>query len=416
MGVLRNVRVLDLSRVLAGPFATMQLADLGAEIIKVEAPGSGDDTRSWGPPFIGGESTYFLSVNRSKLGITLDFKHPRGRELLLRLLDRAEVLVENFRPGTLERAGLGYEALAQRYPGLIYCSISGYGHTGPRGKEPGYDAIVQAESGVMSVTGSPEGPPFKVGVSIGDITTGMYAVQGILAALLQRQNTGLGQKIDVSLLDSMVSILTYQAGIYFGTGETPQRMGNRHPSIVPYETFEAADGHFTIGVTNNAQWQRFCGALDLTELKDDERYSDVSKRVENYASLRERLVSSFRRMPVAHWLGKLRGAGIPCGEVRTVPQALEEPQLKAREMILEMAHRKADASSGRRGGSGGPSRPLRARHPVRTTRPARSRAAARGGSGRGGRAPRRPAAGDGAFGSSGAPTDPRLGRSAIVIA
>ena len=341
MGVLDGIKVLDLSRVLAGPFATMVLADLGAEIIKMEAPGGGDDTRAWGPPFLEGESTYFLSVNRSKLGITLNFKNPKGRDLLFRLLDRSDILVENFRTGTLDRLGFGYAALAPKYPRLIYCSISGYGHTGPRSSEPGYDAIIQAESGVMSVTGSPDGPPYKVGISIADITTGMYGVQGILAALYQRQHTGKGQKIDVALLDSMVSVLTYQAGIYFGTGKAPERMGNRHPSIAPYETFEASDGYFTIGVANDPLWHRFCEALELKDLETNERYLDVARRVRNYETLRAHLVCLFRQKPVEHWLGKLRAAGIPCGEVRTVAQALEEPQLKARDMIVELEHAKA---------------------------------------------------------------------------
>ena len=341
MGALDGIKVLDLSRVLAGPFATMLLADLGAEIIKVEAPGGGDDTRMWGPPFLEGESTYFLSVNRSKLGVTLNLKDPRGRGLLFRLLDRSDILVENFRTGTLDRLGFGYAALAPKYPRLIYCSISGYGHTGPRSPEPGYDAIIQAESGAMSITGSPDGPPYKVGISIADVSTGMYAVQGILAALYQRQRTGEGQKIDVALLDSMVSILTYQAGIYFGTGQVPERMGNRHPSIVPYETFQAADGYLTIGVTNDPQWHRFCEALGLKELEHDERYLDVPRRVKNSDTLRAHLICLFRQNTVQNWLGKLRAAGIPCGEVRTIARALEEPQLKARDMIVELDHPKA---------------------------------------------------------------------------
>ena len=338
---LEGVRVLDLSRILAGPFATMTLADLGAEVIKLESPGAGDDTRFWGPPFIEGESTYFLAVNRSKLGITLDFKNPKGRALLGKLIERSDILIENFRPGTLDRLGLGFEDLARSHPRLIYCSISGYGHTGPRGPEPGFDAIIQAESGIMSVTGAADGPPFKVGASIADIVTGMYAVQAILAALYQRQESGQGQKIDIALLDSMVSTLTYQAGIYFATGRTPQRIGNRHPSIAPYETFEASDGFFTLGVTNDSQWRRFCEAVELQDLENDPRYVGVLQRVKNRETLRARLSGLFRRSTVAHWLERLRRAGIPCGEVRTVAQALEEPQLRARNMILQIQHPKA---------------------------------------------------------------------------
>jgi crotonobetainyl-CoA:carnitine CoA-transferase CaiB-like acyl-CoA transferase len=337
---LAGIRVLDLSRVLSGPFATMILADLGAEVIKVEAPSNGDDTRSYGPPFIQGESTYYLAINRSKLGITLNFKKDRGRMLLDRLIERSDILIENFRPGTLDRLGLGYEALHALYPRLIYCSISGYGHTGPRRSEPGYDVIVQAESGVMSVTGSPEGPPFKMGISIADITAGTYAVQGILAALYQREKTGEGQKVDISLLDSMVSTLTYQAGIYFATGQTPRRMGNRHPSIVPYETFEASDGYFNLGVANDGQWHRLCESMGLADLASDPRFTSVALRVKNYEVLRPCLASLFLSQPVQYWLDLLRKARIPCGQVRSVAEALEDPQLQARNMILDLDHPK----------------------------------------------------------------------------
>ncbi len=341
MHPLSGIRVLDLSRVLAGPFATMTLADLGAEVVKVEAPLQGDETRAWGPPFLQGESTYYLSVNRSKLGITLDFKKPEGKALLLRLVERSDILIENFRAGVLDRQGLGYDALSRIHSRLIYCSLTGYGHTGPRSAEPGFDVIIQGESGVMSVTGDPRGLPYKVGVSVADIVTGMYAVQGILAALIQRQSTGKGQKIDIALLDSMISTLTYQSGIYFATGNTPQRMGNRHPSIVPYETFEAADGFLNIGVTNESLWRRFCEALELADLVDHPLYASVALRVKNYDTLHPKLAALFLQEPVAHWLEKLRGAGIPCGEVRTVAQALREPQLGARDMILELNHPKA---------------------------------------------------------------------------
>ena len=337
---LAGIRVLDLSRVLSGPFATMVLADLGAEVIKVEAPSNGDDTRSYGPPFIQGESTYYLAINRSKLGITLNFKKDRGRKLLDRLIERSDILIENFRPGTLDRLALGYEALHAVYPRLIYCSISGYGHTGPRRSEPGYDVIIQAESGVMSVTGSPDGPPFKMGISIADITAGTYAVQGILAALYQREKTGEGQKIDISLLDSMVSTLTYQAGIYFATGQTPQRMGNRHPSIVPYETFEASDGYFNLGVANDGQWHRLCESMGLADLASDPRFTSVALRVKNHEILRPCLASLFLGQPVQYWLDLLRKARIPCGQVRTVAEALEDPQLQARNMILDLDHPK----------------------------------------------------------------------------
>ena len=230
MTPLEGLTVLDFSRVLAGPYCTMQLGDLGARVIKIEQPGRGDDTRAWGPPFVSGESAYFLSVNRNKESLALDLKHPAGRPVLAALLARADVVVENFRPGAMERLGFGYDALAARYPSLVYCSISGFGQSGPRRAEPGYDAMMQAEGGLMSITGAPGGSPFRLGVAIGDIATGMFAVQGILAALLVRERTGRGQRIDIAMLDAVTSLLSYQASRAF-TGVTPTRMGNRHPSI-----------------------------------------------------------------------------------------------------------------------------------------------------------------------------------------
>ena len=335
---LSGIRVLDLSRILSGPYATMVLADLGAEVIKVESPSHPDDTRSWGPPFVGGQSTYFLSINRSKLGVTLDFKKPRGLRLLEGLLENADVLVENFRPGALEKVGMDFDQIQERFPRLVYCSISGYGHSGPRRPEPGYDVVIQGESGVMSLTGDAAGPGFKMGVSIADITCGLYAVQGILAALYCRKSTGRGQKIDVSLLDCMVSTLTYQAGIYFAEERSPIRMGNRHPSIVPYETFEAADGVFNLGIANEKQWKLFCEVIDRPDLKDDPRFVDIPSRVRNHGALLDQLAPIFRTAPLAHWLQLFRSSKLPCGEVRTVAQALEEPQLRERGMILELEH------------------------------------------------------------------------------
>lgn len=237
--------------------------------------------------------------------------------------------------------GFGYEDVRAVHPRLVYCSISGYGQNGPRRLEPGYDVIIQGESGVMSVTGSPDGPPFKMGVSIADITCGMYAAQGILAALYHRERSGRGQRVDIALFDSMVSTLTYQAAIYFTTGETPRRMGNRHPSIVPYETFEASDGHFNLGVANDPQWKTFCSVAGLDGLASDPRFESVPLRVRNYEALRPLLDSLFRRKTVDYWLTLFRSAGLPCGEVRTVPMALEDPQLRARDMILDLRHSKA---------------------------------------------------------------------------
>src|SRR5687767_1799624 len=251
MTPLDGLTVLDFSRVLAGPYCTMQLADLGARVIKFEQPGRGDDTRAWGPPFIAGESAYFLSINRNKESLTLDLKHPEGRRILDALLDRADVIVENFRPGTMERLGLGYSEVSRRWPRIVYCSVSGFGQTEPRHEEPGYDAVIQAEGGLMSITGAAGGPPFRLGVAIADIVSGMFAAHGVAFALLARVRTGRGQQVDVGMLDATAALLTYQAGIYFGTGKTPGRMGNRHPTIVPYETFPAADGEFVVAVGND---------------------------------------------------------------------------------------------------------------------------------------------------------------------
>src|SRR5215510_8605329 len=237
MAPLDGITVLDLTRVLSGPYCTMLLADMGARVIKIEQPGKGDDTRAWGPPFLEGESAYFLSINRNKESVTLDFKHPEGRAIVEMLLARADVLVENFRPGTLARMGLDYQSLASRFPRLIYCSISGFGQTGPRRAEAGYDAVVQAEGGLMSITGAADGPPFRLGVAISDIVSGMFAAYGISLALYARERTGRGQQVDIAMLDAVTALLTYQAGSYFASGNVPARLGNRHPSIVPYETF-----------------------------------------------------------------------------------------------------------------------------------------------------------------------------------
>jgi crotonobetainyl-CoA:carnitine CoA-transferase CaiB-like acyl-CoA transferase len=340
---LDGFTVLDFTRVLSGPYCTMQLADMGARVIKIEQPGKGDDTRGWGPPFINGESAYFLSVNRNKESLTLDLKHPAALDVLGRLLERADVLVENFRPGTMTRLGLGYEQLAERFPRLVYCSISGFGQTGPRRTEAGYDAVVQAEGGLMSITGAPDGEPFRLGVAIADIVSGMFAAQGIAFALLARERTGKGQLVDVSMLDATAALLTYQAGNYFATGQTPGRLGNRHPTIVPYETFEASDGTFVIAVGNDEQWRRFCATAGLDALGTDERFATNRARVAHYEVLRpliaERLASESREF----WVDRLRGAGVPCGSVRDVAEVLNDPQIEAREMVRQIEHDVAGA-------------------------------------------------------------------------
>jgi crotonobetainyl-CoA:carnitine CoA-transferase CaiB-like acyl-CoA transferase len=333
---LSGVTVVDLSRILAGPYCTMMLGDLGAEILKVEPPG-GDDSRGWGPPFAAGESAYFLAVNRNKKSLCLNLKTDGGRDVLHRLLKTADVLVENFRPGTMERLGFDYEQLKETYPKLVYCSVSGYGHTGPLWKKPGYDAIMQGEAGWMSVTGEPGGPPQKVGASLADIFTGMMAAQGISAALYERNRTGCGQKVDVALFDSVMATLCYQAQGYLLTGEEPRRLGNRHPSLAPYETFETTDGYLTIGVGNDTLWQRFCRAVESPGL-DRPCFKINSGRVENYAELRAELEALFKTASTRHWLEKLEPAGIPAGQVRTVAEVFQNPQVGPRQMLLEVDH------------------------------------------------------------------------------
>ncbi len=340
---LDGVTVLDFTRVLSGPYCTMLLADMGARVIKIEHPGRGDDTRAWGPPFVNGESAYFLSINRNKESLTLDLKHPGVKPVLDRLLEHADVLVENFRPGAMERLGLGYDALAARYPRLVYCSISGFGQTGPRRTEPGYDAVIQGEGGLMSITGAAGGPPFRLGVAISDIVSGMFAAQGIAMALLARVRTGRGQRVDIGMLDATAALLTYQAGIYFATGLAPGRMGNRHPTIVPYETFPASDGEFVIAVGNDDQWRRFCGIIEARELADDERFATNSARVDHYDALRPLLVERLRSRRRDEWVGTLKAAGVPCGSVRGVAEVLGDAQLDAREMIETVEHVSAGA-------------------------------------------------------------------------
>jgi len=338
MTPLSGIFVLDLTRVLSGPYCTMMLADLGARVIKVEQPMKGDDTRAWGPPFLGSESAYFLSVNRNKKSVALDLKDPRTRPVLSALIARADVLVENFRPGTMERLGLGYEALSEASPRLIYCSISGFGQTGPRRLEPGYDAMMQAEGGLMSITGAEDGPPFRLGVAIADIATGMFAVQAILAALLARQRTGRGQRVDVAMLDAVASLLTYQASSAFATGATPTRMGNRHPSIAPYDTFAAADGEFVLSVGNDEQFRRLAAVVNRDGLADDPRFATNADRVARYDELRQDLSAAFAPWRRAELIAALTAAGVPCGAVRSVTEALADPQLAARDMIVPLEH------------------------------------------------------------------------------
>jgi crotonobetainyl-CoA:carnitine CoA-transferase CaiB-like acyl-CoA transferase len=335
---LSGITVIDLTRILAGPFCTQALADAGADVLKIEEPTRGDDTRGWGPPFVEGESTYYLAVNRGKRSLTLNLKHPEGREILWKLLAGADVLVENFRPGTLDALGFSAAEVRARHPRIVYASISGYGADGPWGGRPGYDAIVQGEGGLMSVTGAPEGPPFRVGASLADVVTGMAAFQGILLALYRRHTTGEGGLVDVSLLESLLSTLTYHASTYLLTGEVPTRLGNRHPNLAPYETFEAADGHVIVGAGSEALWRSFCAVMGEPELARDARFATNALRVTNYGALRAHLAPRLRARSVAAWLASCEEAGIPCGRVRNVGEALDGPQVEARGLLVDVEH------------------------------------------------------------------------------
>lgn len=338
MKPLDDLFVVDLSRILSGPVCTMLMADMGAAVIKIEPPPLGDDSRQWGPPFIGGISTYFLSINRNKKSLGLNLKTEEGRRILWKLIERADVLIENFRPGVLEKLGFGYEAVSKVNGRVVYCSISGFGQTGPYRDRPGYDVIAQGESGVMDLTGFPDGPPVKLGASLADIVTGLYAFQGILLALLARHRTGTGQFVDVSLLDSMVSTLTYQALIYFTTGRSPQRMGTRHPSIVPYECFKAKDGFVNVAVTNQKQWVNFCRVLGFPEIATDPRFEKMEARLAHYDELKPMIDRALSRMTRAEVIAAMSEVGIPAGPINTVREILEDPHIHAREMVVELTH------------------------------------------------------------------------------
>ena len=337
---LHGLRVIDLTRVLAGPFCAMSLGDMGAEVIKIEEPGKGDDTRGW-PPFVGGEATYFLSVNRNKKSLTLNMKAPEGQEILRRLLGTADVVLENFRPGTMDRLGFGYETLKRANPRLVYCSISGFGESGPEAHRPGYDLIVQGESGVMDITGFPDGPPVKVGNSIGDLVAGMAAAQGVTLALLSRERTGKGQKVEIGMLDVMASLLTYQAGLYWNAGGRPARRGNEHPSIVPYEVFKAKDVYITLGVANNSLWERTCRALEREDLIRDLRFDTEANRVTNRKVLVPLLNEILGARPADEWLARLDKAGVPAGRIKSVAEVCESAHLRARGMVVSLPHPKA---------------------------------------------------------------------------
>ena len=337
-GALDGIRVLDLTRVLAGPYCTMFLGDLGAAVVKVEQPGAGDDTRGWGPPFAGGESAYFLSVNRNKKSLTLDLKSPAGKDLLGRLAQKADVLIENFRPGTMERLGLGEKDLRGANPRLIYASLSAFGADGPMSDRPGYDLIVQAWGGLMSITGMPDGEPTKVGVAIIDVVAGLMLGKAICAALYAREKIGVGQKLDTSLLEAQVACLINAGSNYLIGGQLPRRYGNAHPSIVPYQSFKTADGYLVIGVASETIWQRFCPAIGRADLADDPRFAKNAQRVENRGELLKMLAAIFLSRDSQTWSKILHQAEVPCAPVQTIEQVFRDPQVIHRGMLAEVEH------------------------------------------------------------------------------
>jgi CoA:oxalate CoA-transferase len=332
-GPFADVTVLDLTRVLAGPYCTMVLADLGARVIKVERPGGGDDARAFGP-FAGGRSAYFASLNRGKESIVLDLKAEADRTTFEALLARADVLVENFRPGTLERLGFGWDALAPRFPKLVYAAVSGFGASGPYADRPAYDVIAQAMGGIMSLTGHPGGPPTRVGTSIGDIAAGLFTAIGVGAALHHRAATGRGTKIDVAMLDAQVAILENAIARYLATGEVPGPLGSRHPSIAPFAAFAAADGHLVLAAGNEGLFAKLCAVLGCPSLAADPRFATNEARVRGADALRVELESALAARPVAEWLPLLEAAGVPCGPIQDVAQVLADPQVAARNMVI----------------------------------------------------------------------------------
>ena len=340
MNANQRLRVLDFTRVLAGPVCSMLLGDYGADVIKVERPGRGDDTRHWGPPWAGSDaarmSAYFLSVNRNKRSLTLNLQHEDGRALARRLALTSDVLIESFRVGQMAAWGLDYETLAAEHPGLVYCSISGYGQAGPRAHEPGYDSVIQAQSGLMAITGEADGEPVKIGVALSDVITGLYATTAIQAALLQREHNGRGQYIDVALLDAQLAAMVNIASNALVAGDEPGRFGNAHPSIVPYQTFAAADRAFSLAVGNDRQFARLCAIIEREELAADPRFADNPSRVKNRNALIPQLTAAFRTQTAQHWIDAALAAGIPAGPINTVSEALADPQVAARGLVQEV--------------------------------------------------------------------------------
>ena len=342
-GALAGLRVLDLTRVLAGPVCAMMLGDMGADVIKVEPVGAGDDTRTWGPPFLGGESAYFLGVNRNKRGITLNMAVAAGQQILAALIEKSDVLVENFRTGTLARWGFDAAWFEQHAPRVIRCSITGYGTTGPKAAMPGYDFILQAESGLMSITGDPDGEPMKYGVAIVDLCTGMLACNAILGAVNARSRTGRGQQVEVSLFDTGLFLLANVAANHLASGRDARRFGNGHPNIVPYTAYPAADGMIAVAVGNDAQFRKFAAVLGHAQWGTDERFARNQDRVVNRQVLDPMIAAVLEREAAQAWIDKLGAAGIPCGRINSVAQALADPHTAAREMVRTIDHPSAGA-------------------------------------------------------------------------
>jgi crotonobetainyl-CoA:carnitine CoA-transferase CaiB-like acyl-CoA transferase len=345
---LKDIRIVDITRAMAGPYCTMMLGDFGSEVIKVERPGSGDESRGWGPPFVGdpygpypGESAYFIAANRNKQSLTVNLKHPKGQEIIRKLAQVSDVFIENFRTGVLDKMGLGVDDLTSRNPGLIYCSISGYGRSGPYKDRPGYDAIVQAEGGLMGITGPIDGPPSRTGIPIIDITSGMFAASAILAALYERTQSGQGQHIDISLMDTQVALLANVASNYLISKEPPKRQGNAHPNIAPYEAFQARDKGFVVAAANQRQWEIFCDATGDEGLSTDQRFLSNQDRVQNRPALVIVLNGIFSAKDAQDWLEIFQGAGLPCGPINSIPDVFNHAQIADRDLVIEVEHSSA---------------------------------------------------------------------------
>jgi crotonobetainyl-CoA:carnitine CoA-transferase CaiB-like acyl-CoA transferase len=339
MKALDGIRVLDLTRALAGPFCTLMLGDYGADVIKIELPGTGDDTRHWGPPFIGDESAYFLSINRNKRSLTLNFKEPQAVEVFLKLVEQSDVVVENFTPGVMGRLGLDYETVKSANPRIVYCSISGFGQSGPYKNRPAYDQIMQGISGLMSITGEPDGEPEKIGIAVTDIGAGMWAAFAVMSALHHREKSGEGQYIDIAMLDAQVAWLTYQAGYFFANNKPPQRLGKAHPTLVPYQAFMAQDGkYFNVAVGSERLWERFCQGIKREDLKDHPDYATNGDRVRNRSKIVPLLQEYFLTRSSTDWVEALQAVSVPAGPINDLAEVFSDPQVLHRDMYVEMPH------------------------------------------------------------------------------